>query len=178
MEDNNYKHEKFDDCLLCNHPVLKHIMIGIMVFLGAFAAFYVVSDWHFKRMYDPMYQMRRMDKAMMRQENRMDRMAKKEIFRQVKMNERAAQFIHVDKTKDAYKVIIDLTPFDNDEHNVEVKSEGKTLMINAAGIKNAKNKEEIVKYNQAFTFGDDVDLDDLTKIREGSNYIISIPIEK
>ena len=39
MEDNNYRHEKFDDCLLCNHPVLKHILTALLVFLGAFAAF-------------------------------------------------------------------------------------------------------------------------------------------
>ena len=68
MEDNNYRHEDFDNCFLCKHPVLKHVLTGLLVFLGAFAAFYVVTDWHFKRMMDPVSQMRRIDKAIMQRE--------------------------------------------------------------------------------------------------------------
>ena len=79
MEDNNYRHEEFDDCFLCKHPALRHVLTGLLVFLGAFAAFYVVSDWHFKRMMDPMLQMRKMDRAIMRQEHKFDRMARKEL---------------------------------------------------------------------------------------------------
>lgn len=175
--DNNYKSEEFDNCLLCNHPVLKHILTGLLVFLGAFAAFYVVSDWHFKRMLDPGYQMRRMDRAMMRQEHRYDKMARKELQRQYKMDEKISGFIHVEKAKDAYKIIIDLKPFDNNEKNVEVSTAGNILTINAAGEKTARNKEEVIRYNQNFTFGDDVDLDKITKVREGNKYIITVPIE-
>lgn len=177
MDENNYRHEEFDNCLLCNHPVLKHILTGLLVFLGAFAAFYVVSDWHFKRMLDPGYQMRRMDRAMMRQEHRYDKMARKEMQRQYKLDEKISGFIHVEKSKDAYKIIIDLKPFDNNEKNVEVSTAGNILTINAAGEKNARNKEEVIRYNQNFTFGDDVDLDKITKIREGNKYIITVPIE-
>ena len=32
------------------HPILKSILCGILIFLGAYCAFYTVSDWHFKRM--------------------------------------------------------------------------------------------------------------------------------
>ena len=45
MDENNYenRHEyKSENCFLCGHPVLRHILIGILTFLGAFAAFYVV----------------------------------------------------------------------------------------------------------------------------------------
>ena len=177
MEDNNYRHEKFDDCLLCNHPVLKHILTALLVFLGAFAAFYVVSDWHFKRMLDPAFQMRRMDRAMMRQEQRFDHMAKKALMQQYKMDQNVAQYIHVEKTKDAYKIIIDLKPFDNNEKNVEVRTEGNTLIINAAGERNSRRKQEIVRFSQAFAFGDDVDMNNITKVREGDKYIISVPLD-
>lgn len=175
--DNNYKSEEFDNCFLCHHPVLKHILTGLLVFLGAFSAFYVVSDWHFKRMLDPGYQMRRMDRAMMRQEHRYDKMARKELQRQYKMDEKISGFIHVEKAKDAYKIIIDLKPFDNNEKNVEVSTAGNILTINAAGEKNSRSKEEVIRYNQNFTFGDDVDLDKITKVREGNKYIITVPIE-
>ena len=38
------KLEEHQDCYLCKHPTLKHVLVGLLVFLGAFAAFYVVAD--------------------------------------------------------------------------------------------------------------------------------------
>lgn len=188
MEDNNYKHEEFDDCFLCKHPALKHVFTGLLVFLGAFAAFYVVTDWHFKRMLDPAVQMRRMDRAIMQRERNFDRMEKRAIKAQERYDQRAfdqqqrvaktvSDFIHVEKTPDSYKIVIDLKPFDNNEKNVEVKTEGNTIIINAAGEKNKHNKTEIIRFSQAFNFGDDVDVENMTKIREGNKYIINIPLD-
>ena len=188
MEDNHYRHEEFDDCFLCKHPALRHLLTGLMALLGAFAAFYVVTDWHFKRMYDPVYQMGRMDKAIMQRERNFDRMEMRALKQQEKydkksfkqrqyMERKAAQFIHVEKTPDAYKIIIDLKPFDDNEKNVEVKTEGNTLIINAAGERNSHNKQEILRYSQAFAFGEDINTSEITKVREGNNYIITVPFE-
>ena len=188
MEDNNYRHEEFDDCFLCKHPALRHFLTGLLVFLGAFAAFYVVSDWHFKRMLDPLSQMKRMDRAFMQRERNFDKMErralkqqnwmdKKALKMQEQMNRNAAQFIHVEKDADAYRIIIDLRPFDNDEKNVEIKTQGNTLIINAAGERNTHRKTEIVKYSQMLSFGEDAELNEMTKVREGDKYIITIPVD-
>lgn len=177
MEENNYKHEEFDDCFLCKHTALRHVLIGLLIFLGAFLAFYVVSDWHFKRMLDPVYQMRRMDRAIQKQERQFDNLARKEFQRQNQFERNTAQFIKVERTQDAYKIIIDLRPFDNNEKNVELKTEGNKLIINAAGEKNGKRGQEIIRYSQAFAFSDDVDMDNIMKVREGNNYIITVPFD-
>ena len=87
------------------------------------------------------------------------------------------QFVHVEKTEDAYKIIIDLRPFDNNEKNVEVRTEGNTVIINAAGEKNTRHKQEIMKYSQAFAFGEDINANNITKVREGDNYIITVPFD-
>ena len=84
MEENNYenKHEhRADDCFMCKHPAMKHICIGILTFLGAFAAFYVVTDWHYKRMLDPMFQMRKMDRAIMKEARMAERIARKDAIK-------------------------------------------------------------------------------------------------
>lgn len=175
MED--YRQEEFDNCFLCKHPALRHVLTGLLIFLGAYAAFYVVSDWHFKRMLDPAYQMRRMDRAIMREEKQFDKMAKKEWQRQNRMERDASQFIHAEKTNDAYKIIIDLRPFDNNEKNIEVRTEGNTLIINAAGERNVRHKQEIIKYSQAFAFTEDIDTKNITKVREGNHYIITVPFD-
>lgn len=186
MEDNNYRHEEFDDCFLCKHPALRHILSGLLIFLGAFMASYLISDWHFKRMYDPVYQMGRMDKAIMNRERSFDKMENRAFKQQAKMErnmfkheqkmmKNASQFAHVEKNDDAYKIVIDLRPFDNDEKNVEIRTQGNTLIIDAAGERNSRRGEEIVKYSQAFAFSENIDADEITKVREGHNYIITVP---
>ena len=188
MEENNYRHEDFDDCFLCKHPALRHVLTGLLVFLGSFLAFYAVADWHFKRILDPSFYMRRMDKAVMQRERNFDKMERRALKQQEwidkrtmkmqqKMAEQSSQFIHVEKADDAYKIVIDLRPFEKKKKNVEVKTDGNTVIINAAGEKTTRHKQEIVKYSQAFAFGEDVNTSEITKVREGDKYIITIPLD-
>ncbi len=188
MEDNNYRHEEFDDCFLCKHPALRHFLTGLLVFLGAFSAFYVISDWHFKRMYDPAFYMRRMDKAIMQRENDYNKMEMREFKHNQKLQKKfmkheerlsrdVGRFVHVEKLDDAYKIIIDLRPFDNNEKNVEVKTSGNTMTINAAGEKNIHNKQELIRYNQTFSFAENIDASNIIKERRGDDYIITVPFE-
>lgn len=182
-ENNNYvneekkEHYKEHHCFMCKHPFLKYLLTALMVFLGAFTAFYVVADWHFKRMMDPAVQMRNFERAMIKQERKMDKFAQKEFQKARKFEQNTAQFIRVEQNEGFYKIIIDLRPFDNNEKNIEIKTEGNTLTINAAGEKNMKNKKEVIKYTQTFAFGENVDVNDITKVREGNNYIISVPFD-
>lgn len=176
MEDNN-KNEEQENCIFCKNPVMRSIFTGILIFLGAFAAFYVVSDWHFKRMMDPAYQMRRMDRVMVRDADRIEHMARKQLMHQYRMDEKIASFVRMEKTNDAYKIIINLKPFDNNEKNVKVSVNNNVLNISAAGERATGHNQEIVRYSQNFTFGDDVDLDKLTKMKDGNDYIITIPMD-
>ena len=106
-----------------------------------------------------------------------ERYERRAFHHEQRMADAVSDFIHVEKTPDSYKIVIDLRPFDNDEKNVEEKPEGNTILINAAGEKNKHNKKEILRFSQAFNFGNDVDLENMTKIREGNNYIINIPLD-
>ena len=89
----NFNHEEIKHCFLCKHPAVKFVLIGLLVFLGAFLAFYVVADWHFKRMLDPMIQMQNMNRAMMRQERQMDKFVQKEFQKGQRMVQNTAPFI-------------------------------------------------------------------------------------
>lgn len=173
----NLNHEEIKHCFLCKHPAVKFVLIGLSVFLGAFLAFYVVADWHFKRMLDPMIQMQNMNRAMMRQERQMDKFVQKEFQKGQRMVQNTAPFIHVDRADDNYKIIIDLKPFDNDEKNIEVKANGNTITINGAGEKKSHHGQEITHYSQTFAFGERINAQDITKVRQGNNYIITIPFE-
>lgn len=175
MDEHNHHEEK---CFLCHHPVMKHVLTGILVFLGAFAAFYVVTDWHFKRMLDPAVQMRKMEKMMIHDKRQMDNMIRREARKDFNFERKAANFIRVEKNSDNYKIIIDLTPFDNNEKNVEVVANGNVLTVTAAGEAKKHGHEMITRVSQNFMFDEDVDLSKINKIREGNEYIICVPIEQ
>lgn len=177
MDENNYGNNHHENCFLCGHPVLKHVLTGLLVFLGAFAAFYVVTDWHYKRMLDPVVQMKKMDRMMQKENFYARKMMKKELREGARLDSKVNQIVHIEKLDDIYQIIIDLKPFDNNEKNVEISTAGDTLTINAAGEKTRHGKESIIRFAQSFTFPEDVDLTKLAKTREGNQYIITIPID-
>ena len=165
------------DCFLCGHPVLKHILVGLLVFFGAFAAFYVVTDWHYKRMLDPIVKMKKMDRMMMREQRQAARMFENQAMKDFRFEQKTERFIRAEKDNKNYKIIIDLKPFDNDEKNVEVTTNGNVLTVTAAGAVKKHGKEHILRVSQSYSFNDDVDLSRMTKIREGNEYIIFIPVD-
>lgn len=179
MEENReYQHQCDDNDFGCRHPLMRHLCIALLTFLGAFAAFYVVTDWHFKRMLDPAVQMRKMDRMLRSDVNYMDKMAEKQFRKGMRMARRNESFIRLERADKSYKVIVDLRPFDNDEKNIEVTTNGNVLSINAAGSSEKHGHERILKISQSYMFDDDVDLSNMTKMREGDDLVIYIPTGK
>lgn len=168
---NEEKHE--------NWSWLKTLLLILAVFLGAFCAFYTVADWHFKRVLNPAYQMRKFDRELINQQKMFDKMQKNDfkIREKINMEQNGNQFVRTEKLDDAYRITIDLKQFDNNPENVKVRTEGKMLLIDAVSEKKSKNRQQIAKYSQAFAFGDDIKENEITKVHEGTNYIITVPID-
>ena len=170
-----FKEEHHPMC--ANHPLMKTLMVGLLIFLGAFCAFYTVADWHFKNMiartFMPPFP-HRMERMMAKDMRRMVNMMKKDF----KFARNAAQVIHLEQTKDFYKILIDLRAFDNNENNVQVTTNGNLLTINGRSIKKTKNNEQISEFQQNYMFGDNVKLPDLTKETDGNYLVITIPIRE
>lgn len=171
MDENNYEHNHEH----CRRKFWKHFLTWLMALLGAFLAFYVVTDWHLKRMYDPVYQMKKMDKMMNREARYAEKSMKRGMHDQMRMEDKADRLMHIEKGVDAYKVVVNLNAFDDNENNVETRINGNALTVTAAGV-NPK-KDDIVKISETYDFGNNVKLDELTKKREGNKYIITIPMD-
>ncbi|MBR5303974.1 MAG: Hsp20 family protein [Candidatus Gastranaerophilales bacterium] len=181
MDENNQEqhhnhHYHNGECFLCKHPWLKLLLTGLMTLIGAYLAFYFVTDWHFKRMLDPVVQMRKMDRMIQKEEHQMHKFFDKEMRKEKNLERKAGEIIHVEKTEDAYKIVIDLKPFNNDEKNVTVTREGDSLTVNMAGEIKKQKKELTVSLTQKFIFPDDADLDDISKFKDGNKYFIVVPI--
>lgn len=161
------------------HSTMKVLMIGLLIFFGAFCAFYTVADWYIKSLLGPMFgpfpspsriermiekDMRAMDSMMMREDKL--------------LSKKAAPVIHLEQTKDAYKIIIDLKAFDNNENNLKTAVNGRILTITGRTVRKSKHNEQISEFQQNYMFGDNVKLEDFTKEIDGNNYIITIPIRE
>lgn len=163
-----------------NHPIMKSLIVGLLIFLGAFCAFYVVADWHLKSLLRPGFDHRfgpspkRIEHMMKKEMRAMDNMLQPER----KFAHRAGNIIHMQQTGDFYKIAIDLRAFDNNENNVQVTTNGNILTINGRSIRKSKNNEQISEFQQNYLFGDNVKLSDLTKETQGNYYVITIPIEE
>ena len=173
MEENNNHHV----CTIERHPILKHLLSGLMALIGAFLAFYVVTDWYFKAMLNPVNQMKRMDKFIEKRDRQMEKAFKKAFRGTERLQERANHIIRLEQDDDAYKVLVDLVPLNDSEKNVEVKTNGNILTVKAAGIHGFGERKSLVEFTQSYMFGDNVDLSKLTKERKGDMYVITVPIE-
>ena len=173
-ENNNYNHEHH---VFERHPIMKHLFYGLLGLFGAFLAFYVVTDWYFKAMLNPVNQMKRMDRAIEKRDREMEKAFKKAFRGTERLQERANHVIRLEQSDDEYKVLVDLVPLNDSEKNVEVKANGNVLTVKAAGIHGFGERKSLVEFTQSYMFGDDVDLSKLTKERKGDMYVITIPIE-
>jgi HSP20 family molecular chaperone IbpA len=156
----------------CVHPVIKPFWVGLLIFLGAFCAFYVVADWHFKTVLSP--SPRHIEKMIEKDMRSFDRT----IQHENRMFKRTGNVIHMEQTPDLYKIIIDLKTFDNNENNVQISTNGNLLSISGRTIKKSKNNEQISEFQQNYIFGENVKLEELSKETQGNLLIIKIPIEK
>ena len=60
----------------------------------------------------------------------------------------AANVIHLEQTKDYYKILIDLRAFDNNANNVQVTSNGNILTIHGRSIKNQNTMNKFLNSNR------------------------------
>ena len=91
----------------------KCILMGILIFLGAFCAAYVILDWYFKSFLMPnamLYPDYRMEKFIKHDFDRMEKFARNN---NKILQEKTSNIIRLKQDDDEYKIYIDLKAFDN-----------------------------------------------------------------
>lgn len=165
-------------CLSEEHPFWKAILCALMIFLGSYCAFYTVSDWHYKRMLSSAmmpFNLKAAEHFIQKDINKMDKMFKNETGN-FWGQRGGTKVIHIEQEDNAYKIMIDLRAFDNNEKNLQVSTNGNILTITGRSIRKSKNNEQISEFQQNYLFGDNVKLSDMTKQTNGNYYIITLPI--
>ena len=79
------------------------------------------------------------------------------------------------ETKDLYKIIVDLKPFNKDMGNVNVKVRGNMITISAKYKSNAKNQLSSSQFYQTLTMPMKINSSAIKKHKEGDSLVIVIP---
>ena len=154
------------------HHLLKVIGVIIATFLGAFLAFYLAVDLTLNRMFNPEYQIRKMEKTM----NNIQKFDEK-MMESPFVPKMLPMLVNLVKEPNEYKVIVDLKSLGDDEKNVDVKLDNNMVTISGDMQKKELRGEKIMNFSQSFYLDEKLIPNKIIKERKGNKYIVTIPFE-
>lgn len=154
------------------HHLLKVIGVIIATFLGAFLAFYLAVDLTLNRMFNPEYQIRKMEKTM----NNIQKFDEK-MMESPFVPKMSPMLVNLVKEPNEYKVIVDLKSLGDDEKNVDVKLDNNMVTISGDMQKKEVRGEKIMNFSQSFYLDEKLIPNKIIKERKGNKYIVTIPFE-
>ena len=154
------------------HHLLKVIGVIIATFLGAFLAFYFAVDLTLNRMFNPEYQIRKMERTM----NNIQKFDEK-MMESPFVPKMSPMLVNLVKEPNEYKVIVDLKSLGDDEKNVDVKLDNNIVTISGDMQKKELKGEKIMNFSQSFYLDEKLIPNKIIKERKGNKYIVTIPFE-
>ena len=154
------------------HHLLKVIGVIIATFLGAFLAFYLAVDLTLNRMFNPEYQIRKMERTM----NNIQKFDEK-MMESPFVPKMSPMLVNLVKEPNEYKVIVDLKSLGDDEKNVDVKLDNNMVTISGDMQKKELRGEKIMNFSQSFYLDEKLIPNKIVKERKGNKYIVTIPFE-
>lgn len=148
------------------------LTLFLVVYLACYFAFSAVTH----KMHCPMYNLKRMEKMLAKQENRFenyeDRMMENPFQPRLR-----PMLVNLVRENGEYRVIVDLKPFDGETNGINVNVEGNVLSVSGELDKKFHGNEKIINFRQAYFLDDKLEVDKMTKEKKGDKYIITIPVE-
>lgn len=88
------------------------------------------------------------------------------------------RIVNIEETPDSYKVYVNLKKFNNDEKNIKVNVKPHSIKISGNTSINNKNEQSSFSYSQELTLSRKIDVEEVSKERIGSRYVITLPVEE
>ena len=154
------------------HHLLKVIGVIIATFLGAFLAFYLAVDLTLNRMFNPEYQIRKIEKSM----NNIQKFDEK-MMENPFVPKMSPMLVNLVKEANEYKVIIDLKPLGDDDKNVDVKLDNNIVTVSGDMEKKELGGEKLMNFSQSFYLDEKLLPNKIVKEKKGNKYIVTSPFE-
>lgn len=158
------------------HHWLKIGAIALMTFIIAFLAFYIVMEIMINRLNNPIYQVKRFEKNLAKQERSIERFMEKDMESPFVPKMRP-MMVNLIKEPSEYKVIVDLTLLDGNEKNISINIQGDELTISGNMDKKIRGTEKIINFTQTYYLDEKLKETDITREKKGDKYIVTIPFE-
>ncbi len=205
MEENNMNGENRinnEDKHICfeSHCWKKCLAMVCAAFLGGFLAFYFVADQMMYKYHSPRFNPHKFEKRMFDDMDRMykqdmkafedafdidKRMNKMHKTKKKKHQDLAMPAFFMDSVKiktefedNKFNVVVDLKPFQGDENKVNYNVEGRKLTVFGNSEVKDKDYEHEISFSQDFILPENADIMNITKIKDGNNLIVSVPMKE
>ena len=86
--------------------------------------------------------------------------------------------VKTDFEDNAYRVIISLKPFQEDESKVTYNVRGHKLTVFGKSHIDEKNHKEDISFSQDFILPDNADIAKISKVKDGDSLVISVPVKE
>lgn len=156
------------------HHWLKIASIALITFIVAFLAFYIVMEIMINRITNPVYQAKRVEKLIAKQEREFEKFAEKGMENPFEPKIRP-MMVNLVKEPNEYKVIVDLTQLDGNENAVKVELQGDELTVKGQIDKKIRGTEKMISFTQTYYLDEKPEESKMVKERKGDKYIITIP---
>ena len=157
------------------HHWLRIGAIILVSFIVAFLAFYIAMEMMFRKIADPMYSAKRVEKFIQQQE--------KDFRKLESMSENPFEpkmrpmLVNLVKENNEYKVIVDLKPLEGNEKGIDVNIKDNVISITGELDNKTMRGEKIISFAQAYYLDEKLETDKIIKEKKGDKYIITIPFE-
>lgn len=158
------------------HKWLRIGAIVIITFIIAFLAFYLAMEVMLKRLNDPMYNAKRIEKVLQKQEKDFKRIENRMIENPFEPTMRP-MLVNLVKENDEYKIIVDLKPLEGSEKGIDVNINDNIISVSGEIESKSRIGERITNFSQSYYLDETLETDKITKEKKGDKYIITIPFD-
>ena len=124
---------------------LKLGAIALITFIGTFLAFYIVMEIMYHRITDPNLELKKFEKLVRQEQRDFHRYEEKMMDMPFEPKMRP-MIVNLVRESSEYKVIVDLSDFDNNENLINVSLDNKVLTISGEVDKKMFGTEKIIKF--------------------------------
>lgn len=178
MEENN-EHQHGHECHCEEHKAvhwMKFAMLLLALFIACYLAVYYVLDQMRHSYYIPS-RMDNIDNVLQEQDKMFNDMSTFPMQYNAMKTIKNPVETYKDDKHDAYIVIVNLKPFNNNPDNINVNVDENKVSISGEEEKMGKNSEKIYEFSQSFVLPEKIDTEKVTKEKSGHKYIITLPID-
>lgn len=169
----NHNESNFRECKCNEENWIKFAFIALAVFLGVFFATYYIMD-QIRHSYGVPYRMNDLDRILEEQDRAFNRFNRTPIgFHSIMQGPNPVTLEQV-KDENAYKLIIDLKPFDNNIKNVKVNVDGKRVTVEGVKFKDRNNKEDLYTFSQTILLPEEIDSATVTQEKVKDKLVVTM----